>query len=140
MCKRETELKKRSRERIKGFAQGENSLISDSKHHFSSTAYSNRVTRVVVYRRLNKGGLFAHQPELRIPLKVGYQRRRLEWYKEHKNWTSHQWSRVFLMDESPFSVTSESQLHLIWKEVWTWFHPSTSRKETVTVVLELSSG
>lgn len=87
-------------------------------------ATGRQVSRFTVARRLHKGGLFARRPERCIPLTVGQRRRRLEWCKEHKNWTSHQWSRVLFTDESRFSATSDSRRHLIWREVGTRFYPS----------------
>ncbi|GFW99673.1 transposable element Tcb2 transposase [Trichonephila clavipes] len=71
-----------------------------------------RVTNVTVYcgQMLHKGGLFTRHPERCVPLEVGYWWHRLEWCKEHKNWTSHHWSRVLYTDGSCFSATSDSQL------------------------------
>ena len=88
------------------------------------TATGRQVSRFTVARRLHKGGLFARRPERCIPLKVGHRRRRLEWCKEHRNWTSHQWSRVLFTDESRFSATSDSHRQLIWREVGTRFYLS----------------
>ncbi|GFT72575.1 transposable element Tcb2 transposase [Trichonephila clavipes] len=80
--------------------------------------YSNRATSAAGYcgQTPSKSGLFTHCPEWCILLKVGNRQHRLEWCKEHKNWTSHQWSRVLFTDESRFSATSDSQRHLIWKK------------------------
>ncbi|GFU33964.1 transposable element Tcb2 transposase [Trichonephila clavipes] len=33
---------------------------------------------------------------------------RLNWCKEHQNWTEHQWSHVLFTDESQFSLTGDS--------------------------------
>ncbi|GFW91389.1 hypothetical protein TNCV_738021 [Trichonephila clavipes] len=64
-----------------------------------------------------KGDLFTRPPERYIPLKVVHRRHsRFNWCKEHKNWTSHEWSR--------FSATSDSQRQLIWRDVGTQLHPS----------------
>ncbi|KFM65274.1 Transposable element Tcb2 transposase, partial [Stegodyphus mimosarum] len=46
------------------------------------------------------------------------------WCREHKNWTTDQWSRVLFTDESRFSTRSDSQRVLIWKEVGSRFYPS----------------
>ena len=86
-------------------------------------ATGRQVLRFTVARRLHKGGLFARHPERCIPLTVGQRCRRLEWCKEHQNWTSHQWSRVLFTDESRFSATSDFRRHLIWREVGTRFYP-----------------
>ncbi|GFU65557.1 transposable element Tcb2 transposase [Trichonephila clavipes] len=53
-----------------------------------STATGRQVSRFTVARRPHKGGLFARRPEHRLPLKVDYQRHRLQWCREHKNWTT----------------------------------------------------
>ncbi|GFU54753.1 transposable element Tcb1 transposase [Trichonephila clavipes] len=73
---------------------------------------------------LHKGGLFAHRPERCLPLKVDHRRHRLQWSREHKNWTTDQWSRVLCTDESRFSTRSDSQRVLIWREIGTWFYTS----------------
>ncbi|GFU91379.1 transposable element Tcb2 transposase [Trichonephila clavipes] len=53
-----------------------------------STATGRQVSRFTVARRLHKGGLFAHRPERCLPLKVDHRRHRLQWCREHKNWTT----------------------------------------------------
>ncbi|GFU40609.1 transposable element Tcb2 transposase [Trichonephila clavipes] len=75
-------------------------------------------------RRLHKSGLFTRRSERCIPLKVRRWWHRLEWYKEHKNWTSHQWSRILLTEESRFTATSYSQRQLICRETGARFNPS----------------
>ncbi|GFW77140.1 transposable element Tcb2 transposase [Trichonephila clavipes] len=84
-----------------------------------STATGPQVSRFTVARRLHKGGLFARRPERCRPLKVDHQRHRLQWCREHKNWTTDQWSRVLFTDESRFSTRSDSQRVLIWREIGT---------------------
>ena len=81
------------------------------------------MSRFTVARRLHKGGLFALHPKHCLPLTVGQRCRHLEWCKEHKIWTSHQWSHVLFMDVSRFSATSNSLCHLAWREVGTRFYP-----------------
>ncbi|GFV10208.1 transposable element Tcb2 transposase [Trichonephila clavipes] len=82
------------------------------------------VSRFTVARRLHKGDLFARRPERCFPLKVDHRRHRLQWCKEHKNWTTDQWSRVLFTDESRFSTRSDSQRVLIWREIGTRFYTS----------------
>ncbi|GFU31807.1 transposable element Tcb2 transposase [Trichonephila clavipes] len=55
-----------------------------------STATGRQVSRFTVARSLHKGGLFARLPERSLPLKVDYRRLRLQWCREHKNWTTDQ--------------------------------------------------
>ncbi|KFM73161.1 Transposable element Tcb2 transposase, partial [Stegodyphus mimosarum] len=88
------------------------------------TATGRQVSLFTLARRLHKGGLFARRPERCLPLKVGHRRQRLQWCKEHKNWTTDQWSRVLFTDENRFSTRSDSQRVLIWREVGTRFYPS----------------
>ncbi|KFM73017.1 Transposable element Tcb2 transposase, partial [Stegodyphus mimosarum] len=87
------------------------------------------MSRLTVARRLHKGGLFARRPEGCLPLKVGHRRHRLKWCREHKNWTTDQWSRVLFTDESRFSTRSECQHVLIWREVGIRFYPSNIKKK-----------
>ncbi|GFY01887.1 transposable element Tcb2 transposase [Trichonephila clavipes] len=89
-----------------------------------STATGRQVSWFTVARRLHKGGLFTHRPERCLPLKVDHRRHRLQWCREHKNWTTDQWSRVLFTDESRFSTRSDSQRVLIWREIGTWFYTS----------------
>ncbi|GFY25022.1 transposable element Tcb2 transposase [Trichonephila clavipes] len=89
-----------------------------------STATRRQVSRFTVARRLQKGGLFAHRPERCLPLKVAHRRHRLQWCREHKNWTTDQWSRVLFTYEIQFSTRSDSQRVLIWREIGTRFYSS----------------
>ncbi|GFU33802.1 transposable element Tcb2 transposase [Trichonephila clavipes] len=53
-----------------------------------STATGRHISQFTVARRLHKGVLFAHRPERILPLKVDHRGHRLQWYREHKNWTT----------------------------------------------------
>ncbi|GFS78441.1 transposable element Tcb2 transposase [Trichonephila clavipes] len=53
-----------------------------------STATGRQVSRFTVARRLHKRGLFARRPERCLPLKVDHRPQRLQWCREHKNWTT----------------------------------------------------
>ncbi|GFX32349.1 transposable element Tcb2 transposase [Trichonephila clavipes] len=88
------------------------------------TATRRQVSWFTAARRLQKGGLFAHRPERYLPFKVAHRRHRLQWCREHKNWTTDQWSRVLFTDESRFSTRSDSQRVLIWREIETRFYSS----------------
>ncbi|GFS64418.1 transposable element Tcb2 transposase [Trichonephila clavipes] len=94
----------------------------------TSVAAKFGINKSVVSRALKAfqttGGLFAHRPERCLPLKVAHRRHRLQWCREHKNWTTDQWSRVFFKDESRFSTRSDSQRVLIWREIETTFYSS----------------
>ncbi|GFT91547.1 transposable element Tcb2 transposase [Trichonephila clavipes] len=88
------------------------------------TVTGRQVSLFTVARRLHKGGLFTRRPERYLPLKVDLRRYRLQWCREHKNWTTDQWSRILFTDESRFSTRSDSQHVLIWREIGTWFYTS----------------
>ncbi|GFT56945.1 transposable element Tcb2 transposase [Trichonephila clavipes] len=53
-----------------------------------STATGRQVSRFTLARRLYKGGLFACRTEPCLPLKVDHRHHRLQWCREHKNWTT----------------------------------------------------
>ncbi|GFU30738.1 transposable element Tcb2 transposase [Trichonephila clavipes] len=53
-----------------------------------STATGRQVSRFTVARRIHKGGLFTRRPERCLPLKGNLRRHRLQWCREHKNWTT----------------------------------------------------
>ncbi|GFT57814.1 transposable element Tcb2 transposase [Trichonephila clavipes] len=89
-----------------------------------STATGRQMSRFTVARRLHKIGLFARHHERSLPLKVDHRHHRLQWCREHKNWTTDQWSCVLFTDESRFSTRSDSQRVLIWREIGTRFYTS----------------
>ncbi|GFX49912.1 transposable element Tcb2 transposase [Trichonephila clavipes] len=89
-----------------------------------SSATDRQVSRFTVARRLHKGGICTRRPERLLPLKVDHRRHRLQWCREHKNWTTDQWSRVLFTDESRLSTRSNSQRVLIWRKIGTRFYTS----------------
>ncbi|GFX43688.1 transposable element Tcb2 transposase [Trichonephila clavipes] len=97
-----------------------------SKRHCSATG--RQVSWFTVTRRLHKGGLFARRPERCLPLKVDHRRHRLQWCREHKNWTTDQWSHVLFTDESRFSTRSDSQRVLNRREIGTRFYTSNNKE------------
>ncbi|GFU99490.1 transposable element Tcb2 transposase [Trichonephila clavipes] len=94
-----------------------------------STATGRQVSRFTVAIRLQKGGLFARRPERCLLLKIALRRHRLQWCREHKNWTTDQWSRVPFTDESQFSTRSDSQRVLIWRDIETRFYSSNIKEK-----------
>ncbi|GFX75580.1 transposable element Tcb2 transposase [Trichonephila clavipes] len=80
-----------------------------------STLTGRQVSQFTVARRLHKGDLFARRPERCLPLKVDHRRHLLQWRREHKNWTTDQWSSVLVTYESRISTSSDSQRVLIWR-------------------------
>ncbi|GFT28266.1 transposable element Tcb2 transposase [Trichonephila clavipes] len=81
------------------------SVVSLSWKAFQTVATERNVSQFTVIKRIHKGVAVTRRSERCIPMKVGHRRHHLEWCKQHKNWTSHQWSR--------FISTSDPQLQLI---------------------------
>ncbi|GFW95776.1 hypothetical protein TNCV_5023111 [Trichonephila clavipes] len=92
-----------------GGRQREKSL--DTRHRRLDDRY-----RVLPWRRLHGGGLFARRPVRCVPLTPAHRRRRSLWCREHRNWRDNEWGRVLFTDESRFSLSSDSHRILIWRE------------------------
>ncbi|GFV00590.1 transposable element Tc3 transposase [Trichonephila clavipes] len=74
------------------------------------------ISRFTVARRLRGGGLFARRHERCVLLTPAHRRRRSLWFREHRNWRGNKWRRVLFIDESRFSLSSDSHCILIWRE------------------------
>ncbi|GFW85406.1 transposable element Tc1 transposase [Trichonephila clavipes] len=48
---------------------------------------------------------------------------RLQWCREHHNWTEQDWACVLFSDESSFSLSSDCRRQLIWRESGTAYRP-----------------
>ncbi|GFV87273.1 transposable element Tcb2 transposase [Trichonephila clavipes] len=48
---------------------------------------------------------------------------RLQWCREHHNWTEQDWAYVLFSDESRFSLSSDCRRQLIWRESGTAYRP-----------------
>ncbi|GFY24800.1 transposable element Tcb2 transposase [Trichonephila clavipes] len=48
---------------------------------------------------------------------------RLQWCREHHNWTEQDWACVLFSDESRFSLSSDCRRQLIWRESGTAYRP-----------------
>ncbi|GFW17973.1 transposable element Tcb2 transposase [Trichonephila clavipes] len=48
---------------------------------------------------------------------------RLQWCREHHNWTKQDWACVLFSDESRFSLSSDCRRQLIWRESGTAYRP-----------------
>ncbi|GFT11528.1 transposable element Tcb1 transposase [Trichonephila clavipes] len=48
---------------------------------------------------------------------------RLQWRREHHNWTEQDWACVLFSDESRFSLSSDCRRQLIWRESGTAYRP-----------------
>ncbi|GFT74518.1 transposable element Tcb2 transposase [Trichonephila clavipes] len=76
-----------------------------------------------VARRLRGGGLYARRPVVCVPLTRQHHTARLQWCREHQNWTEHYWVCVLFSDESRFSLSSDFRRQLIWRESGTAYRP-----------------
>ncbi|GFU81752.1 transposable element Tcb2 transposase [Trichonephila clavipes] len=76
-----------------------------------------------VARRLRGGGLYARRPVVCVPLTRQHRTARLQWCREHHNWTEQDWACVLFSDESRFSLSSDCRRQLIWRESDTAYRP-----------------
>ncbi|GFU48115.1 transposable element Tcb2 transposase [Trichonephila clavipes] len=76
-----------------------------------------------VARRLRRGGLYARRPVVCVPLTRQHRTARLQWCREHHNWTEQDWACVLFSDESRFSMSSDCRRQLIWHESGTAYRP-----------------
>ncbi|GFW26158.1 transposable element Tcb1 transposase [Trichonephila clavipes] len=74
------------------------------------------ISRKTVARRLRRGGLYARRPVVCVPLTRQHHTARLQWCREHHNWTEQDWACVLFPDESRFSLSSDCRRQLILPE------------------------
>ncbi|GFX77145.1 transposable element Tcb2 transposase [Trichonephila clavipes] len=72
---------------------------------------------------LRGGGLYARRPVVCVPLTRQHRTARLQWCREHHNWTKQDWACVLFSDESKFSLSSDCRRQLIWRESGTAYRP-----------------
>ncbi|GFX26109.1 putative DD41D transposase [Trichonephila clavipes] len=86
-------------------------------------ASGKQISRKTVARRLRGGGLYARRPVVCVPLTRQHRTARLQWCREHHNWTEQDWAGVLFSDESRFSLSSDCRRQLIWRESGTAYRP-----------------
>ncbi|GFS88159.1 transposable element Tcb2 transposase [Trichonephila clavipes] len=86
-------------------------------------ASGKRISRKTVARRLRGGGLYSRRPVVCVPLTRQHRTARLQWCREHHNWTEQDWACVLFSDESRFSLSSDCRRQLIWRESGTAYRP-----------------
>ncbi|GFT67230.1 transposable element Tcb1 transposase [Trichonephila clavipes] len=86
-------------------------------------ASGKQISRKTVARRLRGGGLYARRPVVCVPLTRQHRTARLQWCREHHNWTEQDWACVLFSDESRFSLSSDCRCQLIWRESGTAYRP-----------------
>ncbi|GFV46562.1 transposable element Tcb2 transposase [Trichonephila clavipes] len=86
-------------------------------------ASGKQISQKTVARRLRGGGLYARRPVVCVPLTRQHRTARLQWCREHHNWTEQAWACVLFSDESRFSLLSDCRRKLIWLESGTAYRP-----------------
>ncbi|GFU41764.1 transposable element Tcb2 transposase [Trichonephila clavipes] len=86
-------------------------------------ASGKQISRKTVARRLRGGGLYARRTVVCVPLTTQHRTARLQWCREHQNWTEQDWACVLFLDESRFSLSSDCRRQLIWRESGTAYRP-----------------
>ncbi|GFW53444.1 transposable element Tcb1 transposase [Trichonephila clavipes] len=94
-----------------------------SRRHGGGRVRRKQISRKTVARRLRGEGLYARRPVVCVPLTRQHRTARLQWCREHHNWTEQDWACVLFSDESRFSLSSDCRRQLIWRESGTAYHP-----------------
>ncbi|GFX44967.1 transposable element Tcb2 transposase [Trichonephila clavipes] len=77
-----------------------------------------------VARRLRGGGLYARRPVVCVPLTRQHRTARLQWCREHHNWTEQDWACVLFSDERKGPI-SDMQYHGVGRHHDQWPHAPT---------------
>ncbi|GFY29676.1 transposable element Tcb2 transposase [Trichonephila clavipes] len=79
---------------------------------------------VLEVRRLQKTDISSYQQKSnRRTTAQQHRTARLQWCREHHNWTEQNWACVLFSDESRFSLSSDCRRKLIWRESGTAYRP-----------------
>ncbi|GFU97394.1 transposable element Tcb2 transposase [Trichonephila clavipes] len=79
---------------------------------------------VLEVRRLQKTDISSYQQKgTGAPQLQQHRTARLQWCREHHNWTEQDWACVLFSDESRFSLSSDCRRQLIWRESGTAYRP-----------------
>ncbi|GFX95600.1 transposable element Tcb1 transposase [Trichonephila clavipes] len=99
-------------------------------NHFLA-ASGKQISRKTVVRRLRGGGgNYTHAELLCVPLTRQHRTARLQWCREHHNWTEQDWACVLFSDENRFSLSSDCRRQLIWRESGTAYRPENIQERT----------
>ncbi|GFW82347.1 transposable element Tcb2 transposase [Trichonephila clavipes] len=103
------------------------SVVSRLWKSFKTTGMCSRRHGEVVLevRRLQKTDISSYQQKGTGAPQLSSQHRtaRLQWGREHHNWTEQDWACVLFSDESRFSLSSDCRRQLIWRESGTAYRP-----------------
>ncbi|GFX75040.1 hypothetical protein TNCV_1846121 [Trichonephila clavipes] len=89
-----------------------------SGRHGEVVLEEKQISRKTVARRLRGGGLYARRPVVCVPLTRQHRTARLQWCREHHNWTEQDWACVLFSDESRFSLSSDCRRQLDLAREW----------------------
>ncbi|GFU77500.1 transposable element Tcb2 transposase [Trichonephila clavipes] len=84
-------------------------------------ASGKQISRKTVARRLRGGGLYARRPVVYVPLTRQHRTARLQWCREHHNWTEQDWACVLFSDERKGPI-SDMQYHGVGRHHDQWPH------------------
>ncbi|GFT08745.1 transposable element Tcb2 transposase [Trichonephila clavipes] len=87
-------------------------------------ASGKQISRKTVARRLRGGGLYARRPVVCVPLTRQHRTARLQWCREHRNWTEQDWACVLFSDERKGPI-SDMQYHGVGRHHDQWPHAPT---------------
>ncbi|GFX20845.1 HTH_Tnp_Tc3_2 domain-containing protein [Trichonephila clavipes] len=73
-------------------------------------ASGKQISRKTVVKRLRGGGLYARRPVVCVPLTRQHRTARLQWCREHHNWSEQDWACVLFSDERKGPI-SDMQYH-----------------------------
>ncbi|GFW00990.1 transposable element Tcb1 transposase [Trichonephila clavipes] len=82
-----------------------------------------QISRKTVARRLRGIGLYTRRPVVCVPLTRHHHTARLQWCREHHNWTELEWTCLLFSDESRFSLSSDCRRQLICRESGIAYRP-----------------
>ncbi|GFW82329.1 transposable element Tcb1 transposase [Trichonephila clavipes] len=92
-------------------------------------ASGKQISRKTVARCFRGGGLYARRPVVCVPLTRQHRTARLQWCREHHNWTEQDWVCVLFSDENRFSLSSDCRRQLIWRESGTAYRPENMQEK-----------
>ncbi|GFX16376.1 transposable element Tcb2 transposase [Trichonephila clavipes] len=84
---------------------------------------------VLEVRRLQKTDISFSQKRNRRTTAQQHRTARLQWCREHHNWTEQDWACVLSSYESRFSLSSDCRRQLIWRESGTVYRPENSQEK-----------
>ncbi|GFV31341.1 transposable element Tcb1 transposase [Trichonephila clavipes] len=91
-------------------------------------ASGKQISRKTVARRSRGGGLHARRLVVCVPLTSQHRTARLQWCREHHNWTEQDWACVLFSDERKGPI-SDMQYHGVGRHPDQWPHAPTCGSE-----------